>query len=178
MIVNYKLPEMQRATPRYFQTYVVLGPNHPDRPGQIKTVRVSSTLSNSLVSVQCKFDAGGRATFIQSMNIAADQEQYGTSFLKELYSAAGRMDNWALWCKHQDAIAQGLEVDAFPDSRLPPCLLEWRQRKGSRGVKFTIPEDGEPLGELEDDIEPEPEPSPAPAVRRRRATSDSPSEAA
>jgi hypothetical protein len=175
MIVNHKLPAVAGRNLRFFKVYVVLGPNHKSAPGQIKTVRLSSTVSSALVSAQFDRDAGGRATKITSLNISAQEEANGTRFLQELYKEAGALDDYAVWEAHQAAIEQGREVDPFPDDRLPPCVLEWRSRKGVAGDKFVIPPKGsEPVEDIEDDFENKLElASPSAPARRRRASAGS-----
>lgn len=173
MQVNHRLPELQGITPTFFKTYVVLGPNHPDRPGQIKTVRVSANVTNGLVDV--KFTTNmGRVNGIAGMTIAISEEPHGSRFLKELYQECGRMDNWALFEAHQNAIEGGREVDPFPDSRLPPCVLQWRARVGSARGKFVVPEDDGPEDDSDDEPDPVaamPEPAKTPVRRRVPAPS-------
>jgi hypothetical protein len=144
MQVNHKLPEIQGAFPKFFKTWVVLGPNHPSSPGQIKTVRISGNVTSALVTPHYTHAAGERVNGIKGITIHIDEEPNGTRFLKDLYEEWGRLDNWDHWQAHQKACEDGREVDPFPESRLPPVVLQWRQRVGSNRDKFTIPEDDAP----------------------------------
>lgn len=138
MQLKAKLPEIQGALPKFVKTWVVLGPNHPDKPGQIKTVRMSGNVTSALVDVKYDY-RGERIVGIKGVQIHVDEEANGSRFLQELYEEAGRMEDFELFCAHQKAIEDGRDVDPFPEDRLPPVVLQWRSRKGSIREKFVIP---------------------------------------
>lgn len=182
MHIRKNLPAhwLDRSQP-ILATFIVLGPGHSSsiagfHAGRIKTVLFGPNVVSPLLIVQ-PIMRDGRMIGVDGMNLTAAEVEKGTMFLRDMYAAEGRLDDYARYVAREQAIRAGKMVEPLDefDPRLPAQVVEWRR---ARGVKDSFVWDAPPTAasslaaasESWDEIpEVQPSPAPAPATRRQRS---------
>ena len=142
-----------------FKFFVVEGEGN-NTPGRIRTIRLD-TNGGGEPWLACEWEVSqGRKVRLRAVRIASDMEIKGAHFLQDAYASDSderkRDDGWRLFGDHQDRMAKGQNVGAFPEEWLPTKVLALRAKVEAAEIEWTPP----PL-ELEAEASPEPETKPA-----------------
>lgn len=118
-------------------TFVVLGPGHSStvsgfHAGRIKTVLFGNNVKSPLLLVE-PIIRDNRMIGVQGLQLAASERAKGSMFLRELYEAEGRLDDYREYIAREQAIRVGKLVDPLEpfDVRLPAKVVEWRRGNGT-----------------------------------------------